>query len=125
MEYEDVPYDADVVMRVLDDHDVPVKRLAMHLSLHKATVHKYLSGLLTIPSSLLKAVFELTGGDLRILGLITGTVPVTIKAMQTEHKPGCPNAQPVRIPPINELTTMSCKAVELMASSTRYLCSAL
>jgi hypothetical protein len=113
---ENMPYDAEVIQRVLDRHeDATPKALARHCHLHVATVHRYLSGERTIPSSFLRGVFELTG-DLQIIGLISGTVPIQFQSIGSGS-----DTQPSRIPPVDELLEMACKANELAAQAIPFM----
>ncbi len=123
-EIEDMPYDAELLGRVLDDHDVPAKRLAHAAGLHSATIYRYLSGEKTLPSTVLRAAFELTH-DSRLVNLITGNVPVAYQIVGSAEGGAVGTGRPLRVPPIAQIDDHASEAVENAAKCMRYILAIL
>lgn len=117
----DVPLDAELLEQVLSQHEITIAALSRRAGIASKTIYRYLSGERTIPSDCLRAAFELTG-DLRIIGLITGSVPIQCVAL-TEDQAGPAGARPspVRLPPPEQWLQESCQATKQLAEATTYL----
>lgn len=119
------PDDAILLNRILEEREIPPKRLALECGIHASTLYRYLSGEKTLPSKVLTRAYELTG-DLRIITLIAGGRAITIRPVlscpHTNSSGSQSPATPVRIPPIDELLPRACKAVEDVARATPYMC---
>ena len=133
-----VPYDADLLERVISDHDVPRKRLAFAADVAECSLSHYFSGERTLPSRVLRAAFELTR-DPRLLSLVAGNVPIIVLASidpsprggpgdpvpaTPSPPPGGPGPHtvtPVIIPQVADCLPATCQATERLAGATTYL----
>lgn len=114
-EHDVMPHDCQLLSRVLEDHGVTVSALANRSGYDDKSVYRYLAGERTIPSIVLRAAFELTH-DMRILGLVTGGVPLQLQLINAPR-----SADPQRIPPIAQLVPQCCKCVEQTSAALKYL----
>jgi len=73
----DVSDDNIKLQELLEKHDLNVKQLSMWTGRAASTIYKYLSGELTIPSIIWRAIFSRTL-DTDVAMLITGEVPCII-----------------------------------------------
>jgi len=73
----EVSDDNILLQRVIEDHGIPAKQLAMLTGRAASTVYKYLAGGLAIPSIVWRQLYQKTQ-DPRIVQLITGDVMVAI-----------------------------------------------
>ena len=103
-----MPHDANVLQQVLDDHDITVKRVSFLTDRDGATIYRYLGGTRTIPSHVLRSVFE-DCLDLRLLRLVSGRAPVEFFIT------------PGELPPIEGLFASVCETLECVARSARHM----
>jgi hypothetical protein len=132
-----MPYDADLLKTVIEDHGVAVIRLAERAGYDDKTVYRYLLGERTLPSNVIRAAFELTH-DIRLLGLVAGVVPIAIlcshcvaraqrggQGSSVGEGQGSslvpPVARPLRVPPLSQALSTVLEAVERAARSGRYM----
>ncbi len=99
-----MPRDTEVLHQVISTHGLSVTQVANRSGLAEKSIYKYLAGDRTLPSDVIRAVFELTA-DLRLVVLITGAVPVQIQALESTRD--CPHDDrsrqaPVHVPPPEE-----------------------
>jgi hypothetical protein len=129
MDLDAMPYDADLLKTVIEDHGVAVIRLAERAGYDDKTVYRYLLGERTLPSNVIRAAFELTH-DIRLLGLVAGVVPIAIlcshcvASAQAQGR-GCgadsQTVKPARVPPLSQALATVLEAVERAARSGRYM----
>ncbi|MFH1417288.1 MAG: hypothetical protein ABII12_03265 [Planctomycetota bacterium] len=116
--------DVEVLQQVMQTHDVTANQLANRSGLAAKSIYKYLSDQRTLPSDVLRAAFELTC-DLRLLGLISGIIPITHQFVFCRG-PACNDARPqvakpARIPPVGELLPRTSKSIEELAKALPYI----
>jgi len=108
-------HDAEVLETVIRDHGLTVAQVATRSGYAEKTIYRYLSNEgRTLPSEVIRAVYELTA-DNRLILLITGSVPVQFQPL--EEKRDCPHSthgrrSPVRIPPIEDVLPRTLEAAE-------------
>jgi predicted DNA-binding transcriptional regulator AlpA len=88
MEYEDLNVSDDhiVLQEVIARHGLTAKQLAAWTGLAQSTIYRYLSGQVTIPSIIWRAIYERTL-DYSILRLITGCLPHAVVPLFVAGKP--------------------------------------
>ena len=120
----EMPYDADLLGQVIEDHNLPAKRLACLCSINPSTLYRYLSGEKTLPSKVLRAAFEETG-DIRLLSLITGRRVLTFKPVlscsHTNSNGSQSSATSVRIPPVDELMSKLLESIQNLGNAAPYM----
>lgn len=77
---QDMGYDAEVLQRVINDHDLSVKQLARAANKHINVVYAYLTGRRNIPIDIWHALFQATR-DKRILELLVAGVPIEMSVI--------------------------------------------
>ena len=113
-----VGYDAQLLSQIIDDERAFTrKRLCELVDKDTSTISRYLCGEATIPLSVFRAVFELTG-DLRILRLLTGTVPVVLLS-ESAQPAGGPTRQ--RVPPLEQCLPTTLKGAARAVESGQHL----
>lgn len=115
--------EAALLEELNDNGRLNYKQLAAASRRHQATIYRYMSGDLTIPVAVLNAAFRLTG-DLRIVLLITGGVPVQIQALDTAGNCPCSETErkpPIRIPPPEQALDELHDVLEDGAKAAKYL----
>ncbi len=110
-EHDVMPYDATLLARVIDDSQVSVQAVANRSGYDDKSIYRYLTGERTVPSSVLRAAFELTR-DVRLVQLVAGSVPVVLVSS---------GPAPIRIPPVETLFPQATEALESLARSLRYV----
>lgn len=75
-EPDTMPFAAQLAQEIVEDHQLPIKRLAMVVGVDQATVYRWLAGERTVPLDLYRALFELTR-DFRLIAMVAGRVPLT------------------------------------------------
>lgn len=113
-----MPQDAETLRDVIEDRNVSVKALAFKLGVNKSTIYKYLAGDITLPSIVVRTVFEMTY-DKRLVELITGPIPVVVQLMELAAAPD--QASPFPIPPVDQLLREAASAVESAARSLPHM----
>lgn len=113
LEHDTVPRDAEVVRTVIDDRNVTVKAIASRIGCDDSTVYRYLAGERTMPSIVIRTVFELTG-DKRLIEIVCGPVMVDsiVPASPAPH---------LRIPPVDQLLEDSARIVQSAADCLPYM----
>lgn len=125
-EFDVMPYDATLLAKVIEERGITVQALAARAGYDDKSVYRYLSGERTTPSTVFRAAFELTG-DVRLVTLVSGSVPVcwhTIGHTHPAQANGPQNQQPrepERIPPIDQLFPQASTAIEQLAASLKYI----
>lgn len=114
-----MPQDAETLRDVIEDRGVSVKALAHRLGVNKSTIYKYLAGELTLPSIVIRTVFEMTY-DSRLAEIVTGPIPVVVQLMELA---GATNggAATFPIPPVDQLLRDAASAVESAAQSLPHM----
>ena len=116
--------DAEVLQQVIQTHGLTIAQVANRSGYAEKTLYRYLSDDgRTLPSEVIRAVFELTL-DNRLIRLITGLVPGQwVIALCGGKCPGnsAPTASPARVPPIQDLLPKTCESVEQAAKSVKYV----
>lgn len=115
-----MPYDATLLARVLEERGVSIQALANRAGYDDKSVYRYLAGERTIPSTVLRAAFELTG-DLRLIHLIAGAVPLAVGVLSAAAPAAAGRPEPLRVPPIDQLFTRAADALEQLTRSIRYV----
>lgn len=77
----DMGYDAEVMQRVINDHDLSVKQVARAANKHINVVYSYLTGYRNIPIDMFRVLLSLTK-DARIIALVTGEIPIEIEFIE-------------------------------------------
>lgn len=108
-EYDVMPFDATLLSEVLTHHNVSAKAVAARAGYDLTSIYRYLSGERTIPSTVIRAAFELTH-DPRLVELVSGTVAVQV------IKP-----QLINIPPIEELMAQTAEAAKSAVDALAYV----
>lgn len=115
-----MPFDAEVLRNLIDENKLTAKRLAMLSGRDLSTIYRYLQGDKTTPSDVLRAAFEETH-DGRILGLVTGRVPVNPVILITEIESNRPGQTPARIPPIGQCMDRTIDAIKAAAAGAEHM----
>ncbi len=124
-EIDVTPYDATLLVKVCKERGVTAEALANRSGYDDKSIYRYFAGERTIPSTVFRAAFELSH-DLRLLGLITGTVPIAYQVARFAPA-GCPGngggarPEPVRIPPVEQLLSETCDALKHVADAITYM----
>lgn len=113
-EYDAMPYDATLLSDVISQHNITVPALAMRSGYDDKSIYRYLSGERTVPSTVIRAAFELTL-DMRLVGLVSGMIPVSMMVAKFS------NAKPPRIPPLDQLIPETCNATKSAAEALQYI----
>lgn len=117
-EFDVMPFDATLLSDVLSQHNVTVPALAMRSGYDDKSIYRYLSGERTVPSTVIRAAFELTL-DMRLVGLVSGMIPVSMTVAKVA------NAKPARIPPLDQLIPETCNATKSAAEALQYIAKVL
>lgn len=127
MERDRMARDVEVLQQVMDSHGLTVKHIAARTGIAQQSVYKYMGGIRTLPSDVLRAAFELSG-DTRILALITGSVPVEFSLPCARHEAPAGNGeacigrnQPVRVPPIDQVLPQTLDTARRVVECGEYL----
>lgn len=121
-EIDVMPYDATLLAKVLEERGVTVLALASRAGYDDKSIYRYLAGERTCPSTVLRAAFELTG-DLRIIGLIAGAVPICVHpvGVAPAASGSAPPPPAQRIPPVDQLFPQAADAIEHLSRSLKYM----
>lgn len=121
-EFDAMPYDATLLSDVIAAHGLTVTALANRSGYDATSIYRYLSGERTVPSTVLRALFELTL-DMRIVGLIAGVIPVQLIVLRQGESQPAPKH--VRIPPVNQLVDETNVAMKATADAFAYIAKIL
>lgn len=105
----------EILGEVLDHHGVTRKALRDRCGRDLSTISRYLSGEKTVPAGVLRAAFELTG-DLRLLRLVIGSVPIELRPLAELPAPAAPITIQALLPRACESARNAVTGVEAMAS---------
>lgn len=124
-DHDAMPYDADVLKAVMDQHGITVLALAHRSGFDDKTIYRYLIGERTCPSMVLRAAYELTG-DFRLVTLVLGARPLILDMRGEACKSGepstpTPTRTPPPLPPISELMPTAVRSVKNVADSLDYI----
>ena len=130
MSDERMARDVEVLQQVMEAHDLNVKRLANKSGIAQKTIYKYLSGVRTLPSDVLRAAYEITQ-DQRLLHLISGAAPVVVELIPLGLSAckgggnGHTQQTPLSIPPVKQALPRTLSAIRKAAESGECLATIL